>query len=318
MRRPRRERDRIPVSSSTERRNMTTIKERATGFWQLLKNTATEFKKVDPFTEASSLAYTTIFAIPGVLLVTLMVASAFYDSEAVQEALYSQAGGFIGEKTSGDLRGMVQHAGASKSGLFAKIMGIVALVISATTAFASLQSSLNKIWRVEPEPGRAVWRYLFTRLTSLALIAAFGFLLLVSMVLETVLVAVADRTGGAEEERTWLFTALAVVLSFGVITLIFSLVFKFLPDVRIRWRSVWTGALFTAALFTLGKFLIGLYIAKTGAGDAYGAGGAVIIIMLWVYYSSIILLFGAQYTYVVARKHGERVDPAPHAIRKTG
>jgi len=283
------------------------------GFWTRIKETATQFKKVGPLTEASSLAFTTIFAIPGVLIITLMVASTFYDSEAVQEALYSQAGGFIGERTSEDLRGMVQKAGTSKSGLFAKIMGIAALVTSATTAFASLQSSLNKIWRVEQEPGRAVWRYLLSRATSLGLIASFGFLLLVSMVLDTALVSIAERTGGAEEERTWFFAAVAFILSFGVITLVFSLVFKFLPDVRIRWRSVWTGALFTAALFTIGKFLIGLYIAKSGAGDAYGAGGAVIIIMLWVYYSSIILLFGAQYTYVVAQQHGEPVAPAKHA-----
>ncbi len=285
-------------------------------FWSRIKRTAGEFQKADPFTEASSLAYTTIFAIPGVLLITLLVASTFYDAEAVQKALYAQAGGFIGTETSKDLQAMVENAGRAKSGLFAKIMGITALVISATAAFASLQSSLNKIWRVEPKPGRAIWRYLASRLLSLALIAAFGFLLLVSMVLDTVLVAIADRAGGAEEERTWFFATIAFLVSYGVITLVFGLVFKFLPDVRIRWRSVWVGAIFTAALFTVGKFLIGLYITRTGAGDSYGAGGAVIIIMLWVYYSSIILLFGAQYTNVTALEHGDRVVPAPHAAPK--
>jgi len=286
-------------------------------FWKMIKSTLSEFKKVDPMTEASSLAFTTIFAIPGVLIITLMVASTFYDPEAVHHALYSQAGSFIGADTAKDLEGMVKEAGKSSEGLFAKITGIFALVVSATAAFASLQKSLNKIWRVEPEPGRAILRYLLSRLVSLGLIAAFGFLLLVSMILETVLVAVADRLGGAAEERTWFFTILAVVVSYGVISLVFAIVFKFLPDVRIKWRSVWTGAFFTAALFTIGKFLIGLYIAKSGAGDAYGAGGAIIILLLWVYYASIILLFGAQYTNVAAREHGDAVVPAPHASLKT-
>lgn len=282
-------------------------------FWIRIKATATQFKKVSPLTEASSLAFTTIFAIPGVLIITIMVASSLYDAEAVQKALYAQAGGFIGETTSEDLRGMVQQAGRSKSGLFAKIAGIAALVISATAAFASLQSSLNKIWRVEQDPGRAVVRYLLSRVTSLALIAAFGFLLLISMVLDAALVSLAERAGGATQERMWFFAPLAFLLSYGVITLVFSLVFKYLPDARIHWRSVWSGALFTAALFTIGKFLIGFYIAKSGAGDAYGAGGAVIIIMLWVYYSSLILLFGAQYTYVVAEQQGHRITPGKHA-----
>ena len=208
---------------------------------------------------------------------------------------------------------MVRKADVSKTGLFAKIAGIAALVISATTAFASLQSSLNKIWRVEQASGRAVLSYLFSRATSLALIAAFGFMLLISMVLDTALVSVAERAGGAAEERSWFFAGLAVLMSYGVIMLVFSLVFKFLPDVRIRWRSVWSGAAFTAILFTIGKFLIGLYIAKSGAGDAYGAGGAVIIIMIWVYYSSIILLFGAQYTFVVAKQQGNPIEPGKHA-----
>ena len=284
-----------------------------TGFWSRIKETATEFKKVSPMTEASSLAYFTIFSIPGVLIIALMVASTFYDAEAVREALYSQAGGFIGASTSKELQAMVQNADVSKSGLFAKIAGIAALVISATTAFASLQSSLNKIWRVEQAPGRAVLSYLFSRATSLALIAAFGFMLLISMVLDTALVTVAEQAGGAAEERSWFFAGLAFLMSYGVIMLVFSLVFKFLPDVKIKWRSVWSGAAFTAVLFTIGKFLIGLYIAKSGAGDAYGAGGAVIIIMIWVYYSSIILLFGAQYTFVVAKQQGNPIEPGKHA-----
>jgi membrane protein len=282
-------------------------------FWSRIKETFKQFSAVDPVTEASSLAYFTIFAIPGVLMLTLSVASTFYDTEAVHDALYTQAGSFIGESTSEDLQGMVKKASESKKGLLAKVVGIVALVISTTTAFASLQGSLNKIWQVERRPGHAVLRYLLSRAISFGLIAAFGFLLLVSMVLDAALAVVADNLGGTAADRIWLWSALAFALSYGVITLVFGLVFKFLPDARVKWRSVWMGAAFTAAVFTLGKFLIGLYIAKSGAADAYGAGGAVIILLIWVFVSSLILLFGAQFTYVVARENGNPIVPGKYA-----
>ncbi len=282
------------------------------GFWSRTKETAKQFKAVRPVTEASSLAFFTIFAIPGVFILTLTVASTFYDAGAVQQALYSQAGGFIGQSTSEDLQGIVKKASESKQGVLARILGIATLVISATTAFASLQGSLNQIWKVERRPGHAVLAYLLSRAVSLALIAAFGFLLLISMVLDAALATMAEHLGGAAEDRLWLWGAVAFALSYGVITLVFSLVFKFLPDARVKWRSVWMGAAFTAALFSIGKFLIGLYIAKSGVADAFGAGGAVIILLMWVFLSSIILLFGAQFTYAVAREEGP-VVPGKYA-----
>jgi len=289
------------------------LRKRLSGSWSRLKRTATEFKKISPITEASSLAYFSIFSIPGVIIITLLVASTVYDGEAVREALYTQAGGIIGEQTSKDLQGMVQKARVSEQGLFATIVGIVALVISATMAFASLHRSLNKIWRVEQKPGRGILSYLLSRATSLALIAALGFLLLISMVLDAALVRIATYTVGGSVERTWLFSALAFILSFGVFMLVFSLIFKFLPDARIPWRSVWSGSALTTAIFTLGKFLISLYIAKSGAADAYGASGAVIILMLWVFFSAIILLFGAQYAYTIAMEEGHSIEPGKYA-----
>ena len=285
-------------------------------FWATLKRTATEFTAGDPFTEAGSLAYTTIFALPGVIILTLMAASTLYDEATVRAALFGEARTFIGTSTAADLEAMVQSASRPKTGLFARILGIIALAVSATALFAALQKSLNRVWGVKPEPGKAILRYLLTRLISLGLISAFGFLLLVSLVLDAGMVAIGERLGNWLPASSWIIGVLGLALSFAVVTTVFAVVFKFLPDLRISWRSVWMGSLFTAALFTVGKYLIGLYIAKTGAGDAYGAGGAVIVIMLWVYYSSILTLFGAQFTAVTAKEHGERITPLPHAERE--
>lgn len=282
------------------------------GLWQRLRTTATGFGKLDPLKEAASLAYTTIFAIPGVLILTLFVAGLLYDAGEVRTALFHQLGGLVGAETGKQLEAAVSSSAVEGENLFAKIVGITTLIVGATAAFASLQGSLNRIWQVEAEPGRAVWRYVLTRLVSLGLIAAFGFMLLVSLVLDTVLVAVAERMGAWLPGRAVLVGVAGMLGSFAVVTVVFAVVFKWLPDVRIRWRWVWAGAFFTAILFTVGKYLIGLYIAKTEAGSAYGASGAIIVLLLWVYYSAILLLFGAQYTRVTALEHHERIQPKPH------
>jgi membrane protein len=294
---------------------MYTARKGLRGFWQAIKETWSRFRQVDPFTEAGSLAYTTIFAVPGVIILTLTVASIFYDPAAVREALYTQAGHLIGTSTARDLEAVVQKASTQRSTLFARIIAIVALVVSASAAFAALQGSLNKIWRVQVKPERAILRYLFTRVISLGMIAAFGFLLLISLVLDAALVAIGERLGAWLPGSAWFVGAAGLILSFAMVTVIFATVFIFLPDAKVPWRSVRVGALFTALLFSAGKYLIGLYIAKTNAGNAYGAGGAVIIILLWVYYSSVLVLFGAQFTEVSARTHDNRVEPSPQAVK---
>jgi len=293
------------------------FKQNAKSFWENLKTTVTKFGEIDPFTQAGFLAYTTIFALPGVIIIVVAIAGFFYDANEVQTAIYSQFGSFIGSDTTDQLETIVEQADKQHSGILAKILGVLALVVSATTAFAALQRGLNKVWRIEPVKGRAVWRYLGSRMISLALIASFGFLLLMSLVLDAVLVNVGERVGSWVPAEDILFGILGMAASFGVVTLVFAFVFKLLPDAKVPWHSVWVGALFTAVLFTLGKFLIGLYIAKTGAADAYGAGGVVVIVMLWAYFSTLILLFGAQYTYVSSGAASEEpgadnavIDPA--------
>ena len=274
-----------------------------------------EFMANEPMSQAATIAYYTIFSLPAVMIMTVMVAATMYDEASVRKALLEQAGGLIGESTATSLGDMLQNARVTGTRFGAKVIGVAALMISAGSVFASLQSTLNKVWKVEAKPGRAILNYLSTRLVSLALVACFGFLMLVSLVLDTVLVAFAERIALWLSDVTAVVVAvLNVLISFGIITLIFAVVFKVLPDARIRWRDVWSGAIITALLFTLGKYLIGLYIGYSGVGDTYGAAGAVVIILVWVYYSTVILIYGAHFTHVHTREHGG-AKPSSFAAR---
>ncbi|MCC7503519.1 MAG: YihY/virulence factor BrkB family protein [Flavobacteriales bacterium] len=273
-----------------------------------------EFFASEPMGHAAAIAYYTIFSLPAVMIITVMVAATVFDEAAVRMALLTQAGRLIGPGTAASLQEMLQNAEISETRFLAKVIGLTALVISAGSVFASLQSTLNRVWGVEAKPGRAIWRYLSTRLLSLTLVASFGFLMLVSLVLDALLVAFGERLAVILSNTTAVVLAvLNVAVSFGIITLIFALIFKVLPDARIRWRDVWSGAVITTALFTLGKYLIGLYIGYSGVGDTYGAAGAVVIILIWVYYSTVILIYGAHYTHVHTRDRANGVTPSAHA-----
>lgn len=287
----------------------------------LLKRTAStaltaakEFAASEPMSHAAAIAYYTIFSLPAVLIITVMVAATLFEEADVRAALLSQAGRLIGPGTAHSLQQMLDNARITETRFMARIIGVVALVISAGSVFASLQSTLNHVWNVQARPGRAILKYLSTRLLSLALVASFGFLMLVSLALDAALMAFGERL------MTWLsgittimITALNIGVSFGIITVIFAVIFKVLPDARIKWSDVWGGAGLTALLFSLGKYLISLYIGLTGVGDTYGAAGAVVIILVWVYYSAVILIYGAHYTHVHARQYGSGGHPSTHA-----
>ena len=287
------------------------------GTWRNLRTAAREFIVSDPLSAAATIAYYTIFSMPAVLILVVMAAAAFYDEAAVRQALLGQAAHLTGRSSADQLGAMLAHARVTETRFLAKLIGLVALMVSAGTVFASLQNTLNRIWQVEPQPGRAVWHYLLTRLTSLALVASFGFLMLVSLVMDAALLAVLGRfEAGLTGVAATVVAVAESAISFGMITLVFALLFKFLPDVRLRLRDVLTGALLTALLFTLGKSLIGLYISYSDVGDAYGAAGAVVIILVWVYYSTVIMLFGAHYTHVSTRSAGT-VRPVKHAANSS-
>jgi membrane protein len=284
--------------------------------WEILKQTVLNFFQDDSFSYASSIAFYTIFSLPAILIISLSIGATFYERDVVQEELVNQVSRLIGEKSAEDIEKILMNAAVDSTGTIAKIFGIATLIFSATTVFISLQTSLNKIWGIKPKPQRGVVKYLLDRLMSLAMVISIGFLLLVSLVIDTVLMIIQNGLLKIMAGWTLYFvTALNIIFSLGLITLIFAMLFKALPDAKIKWRDVWVGSIITTAFFTLGKYLIGFYLGNSSLNSAYGAAGSLVIILIWVYYSTIIFLFGAELTSVYAEKTGSEIIPYHHAVK---
>jgi membrane protein len=279
----------------------------------ILKQTFAEWKDDEVPRLAAALAYYTSFALAPTLVIVIAVAGLVFGAENVRTEIVAQAAGMLGD-AGGELVGAaVEAASRPKEGWLAVALGLMALLFAASGLFGELQSALNTVWEVEPKPGRGLLGLLRDRFLSFTMVLGVGFLLLVSLVLSAGL-------AGAEKYAAGHLAALAPVLhvagfvvGFGVTTLLFAMIYKFLPDVELRWRDVWTGALATAFFFSLGRFLIGLYLGRSTVGSAYGAAGSLAIILAWVYYSSQVLLFGAEFTQVYARRRGTWAEPKEDA-----
>jgi membrane protein len=284
--------------------------------WDIIKQTVLNFFQDDSFSYASSIAFYTIFSLPAILIISLSVGSTFYERDVVQEELINQVGRLVGEKSAADVEQILINAALDSTGTFAKMVGIATLVFSATTVFISLQTSLNKIWGIKPKPERGIVKYLLDRLLSLAMVISIGFLLLVSLVFDTVLVVFQNTlTKVLAGWALYLVTAVNIAVSLGLITVVFAILFKVLPDAKIKWKDVWVGAMVTTAFFALGKYLIGFYLGNSSVNSAYGAAGSLVIILVWVYYSTVIFLFGAELTSVYAEKLGSDITPYHHAVK---
>src|SRR5918993_1140774 len=284
--------------------------------WDIIKQTVLNFFQDDSFSYASSIAFYTIFSLPAILIISLSIGSTFYERDVVQQELVNQVARLIGEKSAADVEQILINAALDSTGTVAKIVGIATLIFSATTVFISLQTSLNKIWGIKPKPERGIVKYLLDRLLSLAMVISIGFLLLVSLVFDTVLVVFQNSlTKILAGWALYLVTAVNIVVSLGLITVIFAILFKVLPDAKIKWKDVWVGAVVTTAFFALGKYLIGFYLGNSSVNSAYGAAGSLVIILIWVYYSTVIFLFGAELTSVYAEKLGSDITPYHHAVK---
>jgi membrane protein len=208
------------------------------------------------------------------------------------------------------------NASLDSTGTFAKIVGVLTLAVSATAIFLSLQTSLNKIWGIKPKPQRGWLKWIINRLISLAMVISLGFVFLVSLHVDTVLVVFQDLIARFMKDVTlYVVTGINIIISLAFIAFIFGMIFKVLPDAMIRWRDVWVGAIITAILFTGGKYLIGLYLGNSSFNSAYGAAGSLVIILVWVYYSTLILLFGAELTSVYAKERGSEIQPYSNAVK---
>lgn len=274
---------------------------------------------------AAALAYFTIFSLAPLLIVVIAIAGAALGQQAVRGELFGQISGVMGEETAGFVEEMVANARQPNQSAIATVIGLVTLLLGAGGVFGQLQDALNTAWDVEPKPTNGIIALLKARFLSFAMVLGVGFLLLVSLVLTAVLASI---TGVFSEAVPGIGGVLAQIfnqiLSFSVITVLFAMIYKYLPDTRIEWRDVWVGAAFTSLLFAIGKYLIGLYLGNSSVASSYGAAGSLIVILLWIFYSSQLLLIGAEFTQVWARRYGSRNPanaPAPipaYAVSKTG
>ena len=283
----------------------------------IFKSTASQFMINNSFRHAAALSYYTIFSLPPLLLIVITVASAVYGGEAVTGQVYGQLRGLVGPDSAEFLQNSIAEFTVKQRGTVATAIGLGTLIFAATTFFVTLQDSINDIWNLKVKTtGVGIGQFLKQRLLSFGLILSVALLLLISFVISAIL---SVFTGKLQE---W-FPEVGVIaiklvdfaLSLGVTTLLFALIFRFLPDAIIRWRDVGIGAFITALLFVLGKFLIAFYISRAHPGSAFGAAGSAIVLLVWINYSSLIIFFGAEFTQEFANAFGQKVQPKAHAVR---
>ena len=283
--------------------------------FKLLKDTASGFSDDKGLKLSASLSYYTVFSLAPMLLLLISLVGMFFGKDASQGKLFFEINGLLGNEAAAQVQEMVKNMELNGESSWAVIIGSITLVIGATTVFGDIQDSINMIWRVKAKPKRGWLKLIKDRLLSSSLIAGLGFLLIVSLVVNGALQAMNDWLKGYFPDVTVIvFNVLNIVVSFVVISFLFGIIFKVLPDVKIAWKDIRMGAFFTACLFMLGRLLIGFYIETTGTASAYGAAGSLIVILLWVYYTAAILYFGAEFTRVYADFIGLRIEPAEYAV----
>ena len=281
--------------------------------WTLIKASVNGYIEDNALSRGAAIAYYTVFSLAPVLVIIVAIAGLAFGEDAAQGALANQIQGLMGHDAAVAVQAMVRSAWQSKSGTLATIVGLVALLVTASGVFGEMQSALNAIWRAEPK-GTTVGRLVRARATSLGLVATLGFLLMVSLVVSAGITVVQTYIGGIVPEAALLIRVLNFGISFVLTTILFAAIYKILPDRRLHWKDVGIGAVVTALLFDIGKTAIGLYIGSTAVASSFGAAGAFAIVLLWVYYSSQIFLLGAEFTRAYAEQHGSRSDvPVPLA-----
>lgn len=264
---------------------------------------------------SAALAYYTIFSITPLIIILISLTSMIWGNDAIEDKLFSEINGFVGVEAAKTIQDFVANASLSGKSTIALTVGIISLVVGATAIFTEIQDSINVIWKVKAIPKKGWLKLITNRLLSFSLIASLGFLLLVSLIINSVVVSLGQRLESyVPEVSSLLVLVLTNALTLAVVTGIFTIIFKVLPDVILKWRTAIVGALFTAVLFSIGKYLIGIYIEKGDPGSAFGAAGSIIVILVWIYYTSIILYFGAEFTQAYAEKYDHGIQPAHYAV----
>lgn len=278
-------------------------------WWALLKETASAWSKDKVPRHGAALAYYTVFSIVPFLVVVIAIIGLIFGREATEGYILDQIANVIGPQSADALKEMLQRANQPSTGIVATVTATATLLLGASGVFGQLQDSLNTIWGVQPKEGRGIWGILKDRFISFSALLGTAFLLLVSLVVSAGLAAVGEWFGGWLPGPEVLLHLFEFILSYALITGLFAMMFKLLPDAQVAWNDVWIGAGLTALLFTVGKFALGLYLGKSDIGSAYGAAGSLVILLVWVYYSAQIFLFGAEFTQVYAEAVGRRIAP---------
>lgn len=284
--------------------------------WKLTKQTFQEFSEDRPLDYAAIIGFYTIFSLPAVLIIIIRIAGAVFGHDAVRGQVVRQISGLVGNDSAEQIQSIIQNASTSSASTLGTILGVGTMLFTATTVFVALQDALNAMWDVKAKPGKAWLSLVISRVLSLAMVVSMGFLLLVSLSVEVIL-------GALNEFLQQQFTGVAVYLMnagnllFSVLIsiAIFATIYKVLPDAKIRWTNVWVGATVTAILFVIGKYVLNIYLRYEPLGETYGAAGSVILLIVWVYYTSVVFLLGAEFTQVYSREHDKRVEPTDHAVK---
>ena len=279
----------------------------------VIRKTAVEWIEHDIPRLGAALSFYALFSIPPLVVIVLAISGFWFGEAAARRELFGQVSGAVGQQGSDAIQSLVSVAHDENRSPWTAMMALTTLLITATGAFVELQSSLNTIWEVRRKPGHGIRNVLKDRLLSFALIASMGFLLLTALIFSEGLAAINAMTNGTLRIQESFLTVSRFMISYCVLTLLIATIFKTLPDVRLAWRDVLTGAIMTALLFNLGKFLFGQYLARINLASTYGAASSLVIALLWIYYSAQVLLFGAKFTQVYSDMNHTHVEPTPDA-----
>ena len=285
--------------------------------WSIIKQSFSDFIDNKVFKLSAALAFYTIFSLPAMLIIVITISDIFYGRAAIEGTLYHQISAFVGTDAALQIQQTIRGTALAGSSNFATIAGILTLLFGATSVFSEIQDSINHIWKLKAKPrkGKGFLKMLLNRLLSFSLVVGLGFILLVSLLINGLMDAFINRLTQMFPQLTVIMVyVFNVILTFGITALLFGMIFKVLPDARIKWKHVRAGAFTTAVLFMLGKFLIGYYLGHSKLSSTYGTAGSVIVMLLWVYYSAMILYFGAVFTHVYARHTGSRIYPNNYAV----
>ena len=288
----------------------------AVGLWTVLKHAFAGWWNDNVPHLGAALSYYTLFSLAPILVVAMAIAGLVFGTEAVRGEIVGQIDGLVGHDGAVAMEAMLEGAAKPSTSVLATIIGVITFFLGATGAFLELQTALNAIWRVKPKASTSFLRALIIdRLTSFGLVVVVGFLMLTSLLVSAGLAALHTYMGETFPGGAALWEGVNVIVSLAVISILFAMVYKLLPDVELTWSDVWVGGLVTAGLFTVGKFLIGLYLGTSAFASSYGAAGSVIVLLLWVYYSAQIVLLGAEFTREYVKEFGRRPPPSEFATK---